>query len=147
MSERGNLWIILAILAGVSYAFNNFFLGQLAKEGILAVVYVNIPAFTFFICIYLVNCIRNKLLHGFYWSRESSIFFKDEDNSLDMGMVMAVVFMATAKFIAFYFVIVTFAYATEAGMNLGVITVIFNFTCISDTIVFYFCFNERLTKG
>jgi hypothetical protein len=55
--------------------------------------------------------------------------------------------MSATKFCAFYFVIVTFAYATNAGMNLGVITVIFNFCCISDTIVFYFCFNERLTKG
>jgi hypothetical protein len=55
--------------------------------------------------------------------------------------------MSATKFCAFYFVIVTFAYATNAGMNLGVITVIFNFTCITDTIVFYFCFNEKLSKG
>lgn len=32
-------------------------------------------------------------------------------------------------------------------MNLGIITVIFNFCCITDSIVFYFCFNERLSKG
>ena len=91
--------------------------------------------------------IRNKLTHGFFWSRDLSIFFKDEDNSLDYENVLGVILMSVTKFFAFYFVITTFGYATLAGMNLGVITVIFNFCCISDTIVFYFCFNERLTKG
>lgn len=27
LSEKGNLWIVLALLAGICYAFNNFFLG------------------------------------------------------------------------------------------------------------------------
>jgi hypothetical protein len=108
---------------------------------------VNIPAFFFFISIYIINCIRNKVTHGFFWSRELSIFFKEEDNTLDYEILTGVFLMAATKFCAFYVVILTFDYATKAGMNLGVITVIFNFCCISDTIVFYFAFNERLSKG
>jgi len=30
LSEKGNLWIVLALLAGICFAFNNFFLGQLS---------------------------------------------------------------------------------------------------------------------
>ena len=86
-------------------------------------------------------------MHGFYWSREISIFFKEEDGSLDWGIVMGVVLMSFAKLMAFCFVVITFNYANAAGMNLGIITVVFNFCCITDTIVFYFCFNERLSKG
>jgi len=32
-------------------------------------------------------------------------------------------------------------------MNLGIITVIFNFCCITDSVVFYFVFNEKLSKS
>lgn len=86
-------------------------------------------------------------MHGFFWSKDVSVFFKEDDNSLDFENILGVILMALTKFCAFYFVILTFGYATNAGMNLGVVTVIFNFCCISDTIIFYFCFNERLTKG
>lgn len=146
MSDRGNLWIILALLAGVSFAFNNFFLGSLSIHGILAVVYVNIPAFFCFLTIYLINIIRNKIMHGFYWSKDISIFYKD-DGSFDWFNLMGVFAMAFAKLSGFCLVVMTFSYAMEANMNLGVITVIFNFTCISDSILFYFVFHEKLTRG
>lgn len=74
----------------------------------MAVVYVNIPAFFFFSCIYIANMIRNKVMHGFYWSRELSIFFKDDDNSLDYENVLGVILMSFTKFFAFYFVVLTF---------------------------------------
>lgn len=32
-------------------------------------------------------------------------------------------------------------------MNLGIITVIFNFCCVTDSIVFYYIFKEKLTKA
>ena len=49
--------------------------------------------------------------------------------------------------LGFCLVVVTFHFANEAGMNLGIITVIFNFCCITDSVVFYFVFNEKLSKG
>ena len=76
LSEKGNLWIILALMAGICYAFNNFFLGQLSHHGLVAVIYVNIPSFFLFMIVYGVNLARNKLLHGFYWCKEVSIFFR-----------------------------------------------------------------------
>jgi drug/metabolite transporter (DMT)-like permease len=113
----------------------------------MAVVYVNIPSFFIFLIIYLVNFIRNKLRHGYYWSKDISIFFKEEDNSIDWFIILGVVLMSTCKFIAFCFVVLTFNYAIAAGINLGIITVIFNFCCITDSIIFYIFFNEKLSKG
>lgn len=147
MSEKGNLWIILALLAGVCYAFNNFFLGQLSHHGLVAVIYVNIPSFFLFLAVYAVNLIRNKIVHGFFWRKEVSIFFKEEDESLDYSILLGVVMMSFFKFVAFCLVVLTFNYASMAGMNLGIITVIFNFCCITDSIVFYFFFNEKLSKA
>ncbi|CDW86818.1 UNKNOWN [Stylonychia lemnae] len=146
LSERGNLWIILALLAGICYAFNNFFLGQLSHHGFTAVIYVNIPSFCLFVVVYGVNLIRNKVIHGFFWCREVSIFFKEEDDTLDKSIVLGVCMMSLCKFFGFYMVVQTFNYATLAGMNLGIITVIFNFCCITDSIVFYFFFQEKLSK-
>lgn len=85
-------------------------------------------------------------MHGFYWSKEVSIFYKD-DESFDYMNLLGVVAMATTKFFAFCLVVMTFKFAMLADMNLGVITVIFNFTCITDSILFYYVFNEKLTKG
>lgn len=147
LSERGNLWIILALLAGICYAFNNFFLGQLSHHGFVAVIYVNIPSFFLFMVVYVANFIRNKIYHGFFWSREVSIFFKEEDNTLDWSIVLGVFLMSFCKFCGFCLVVQTFHYATAAGMNLGIITVIFNFCCITDSVVFYFFFNEKLSKA
>lgn len=86
-------------------------------------------------------------MHGFFWSRELSIFYKEEDNSFDWEILMGVILMSLSKFVAFCCVIMTFNYAHSAGMNIGIITVIFNFCCITDSIVFFFFFNERLSKG
>ncbi len=141
------MWIILALLAGVCYAFNNFFIGQLSHHGFLAVVYVNIPSFFLFTIIYGINLIRNKILHGFFWSKEVSIFFKEEDNKIDWLNILGVTLMSFCKFCGFCLVVATFHYANAAGMNLGIITVIFSFTCITDSIVFYFIFKEKLTKS
>jgi len=137
----------LALLAGICYAFNNFFLGQLSHHGLVAVIYVNIPSFFLFMVVYGVNFIRNKLVHGFYWSREISIFFKEEDNSLDWSVVLGVFLMSFCKFCGFCLVVMTFHYATLAGLNLGIITVIFNFCCITDSVVFYFVFKEKLSRA
>ena len=147
LSERGNLWILLALLSGVCYAFNNFFLGSLSHLGLVAVIYVNIPSFAIFLVIYGTNCIRNKIMHGFFWCREISIFYKEEDNSFDWVIFLGVCMLSLIKFIAFYFVVLTFKYALHAGINLGIISVMFNFCCITDSIVFYFFFDEKLTKG
>lgn len=108
---------------------------------------MNIPSFCIFTLIYGINCIRNKIMHGFYWKKEISIFFKEEDDSFDWFIFLGVCLLSLFKFIAFCFVVQTFNYAIKAGINLGIITVIFNFCCITDSIVFYFCFNERLSKG
>ena len=97
--------------------------------------------------VYGINMIRNKLIHGFYWSREISIFFKEEDNSIDWSIILGVVMMSFCKFCGFCLVVLTFNYATRAGMNLGIITVIFNFCCITDSVVFYFVFNEKLSRA
>lgn len=113
----------------------------------IAVVYVNIPSFFIFIVIYAINAIRNKILYGFYWKKEISIFFREEDQTLDWSIVAGVLMMSLCKFLGFCFVILTFNYAIAAGMNLGIVTVVFNFVCITDSIIFYFFFNERLTKG
>lgn len=100
-----------------------------------------------FVAVYGVNFIRNKFIHGFYWSKETSIFFKEEDNSIDWGNVMGVLLMSFCKFCGFCLVVKTFQYANAAGMNLGIITVIFNFCCITSSVVFYFVFNEKLSKS
>ncbi len=137
----------MALLAGVCYAFNNFFLGQLSHHGLVAVIYVNIPAFFLFVIVYIANLIRNKYIHGFYWSREISIFFKEQDNSVDWSIIFGVMMMSLMKFCAFCMVVLTFNFASKAGMNLGIITVIFNFCCVTDSIVFYYIFKEKLTKA
>ena len=112
LSERGNLWIILALLAGVCYAFNNFFLGQLSKHGLMAVLYVNIPSFCLFTLVYSINLVRNRIIHGFFWRREISIFFKEEDNTVDWSIVFGVCLMSFCKLCAFSLVVITFYYAT-----------------------------------
>jgi hypothetical protein len=122
-------------------------LGQLSHHGFVAVIYVNIPSFIIFIVVYSINLIRNKIHHGFFWCREISIFFREEDNSLDWSIVGGVVLMSICKFCAFCLVILTFHYANAAGMNLGIITVIFNFCCITSSVIFYFVFDERLSKA
>ena len=86
-------------------------------------------------------------MHGIFWSREISIFFKEEDNSIDFSMIFGAVLMAGCKLMAFCLVVVTFHFANAAGMNLGIITVLFNFCCITDSVVFYFVFKEKLSKG
>jgi len=96
--------------------------------------------------VYGVNLLRNKVLYGFFWCKEVSIFFKEEDETLDKSIILGVCMMSSCKFLGFFMVVKTFHYATMAGMNLGIITVIFNFCCITDSIVFYFIFNERLSK-
>ena len=136
----------MALLAGICYAFNNFFLGQLAHHGLVAVIYVNIPSFLLFMLVYAANLLRNKYYYGFYWSRETSIFFREADNSLDWSVVLGVVLMSFCKLCGFCLVVITFHYANAAGMNLGIITVIFNFCCITDSVVFYFVFNEKLSR-
>lgn len=55
--------------------------------------------------------------------------------------------MSLCKFLGFCFVVLTFNYAIAAGMNIGIITVVFNFVCITDSVIFYFFFGEKLTKG
>jgi drug/metabolite transporter (DMT)-like permease len=85
-------------------------------------------------------------MHGFYWSRDISIFFRDDD-TFDWFILLGVVLMSISKFIAFCFVVLTFNYAIAAGINLGIITVIFNFCCITDSIIFYIFFHEKLSKG
>jgi drug/metabolite transporter (DMT)-like permease len=97
--------------------------------------------------VYGVNALRNRLLHGFYWSRKISIFFNEEDDSIDWINVLGVCLMSFCKFCGFCLVVQTFQYANAAGMNLGIITVIFNFCCITDSVVFYFVFNEKLSKS
>ena len=91
--------------------------------------------------------IRNKVYHGFFWSREISIFFREEDNTLDWSVVAGVVLMSICKLCGFSLVVITFHYANAAGMNLGIITVIFNFCCITSSVVFYFVFQEKLSKA
>ena len=86
-------------------------------------------------------------MHGFFWNREMSIFYKEEDNTLDWSIVLGLVLMSMCKFGGFCCVILTFSYALKAGMNIGIITVIFNFCCVTDSIVFYFIFKEKLTKA
>lgn len=110
-------------------------------------MYVNIPSFILFMGVYSINLIRNKVLHGFFWSREISIFFKEEDNSIDWVNIGGVFLMSFCKFCGFCLVVITFNYATAAGMNLGIITVIFNFCCITDSVVFYFIFKEKLSRA
>ena len=105
------------------------------------------PAFFIFLFIYIANAIRNKIMHGFFWSKDISIFFKEEDGTFDYHILAGVVMLSLCKFLGFCCVVMTFNYAIAAGMNLGIITVVFNFTCITDSIVFYFVFNEKLTKG
>ena len=100
-----------------------------------------------FIVIYGINFARNKYYLGFYWSREISIFFKEADNSIDWTVVLGVVLMSACKLGGFCLVVITFHFANAAGINLGIITVIFNFCCITDSIVFYFVFNEKLSKA
>ena len=97
--------------------------------------------------VYLVNLIRNKIYHGFYWSKEISIFFKEEDESIDWMNVLGVFLMSFCKFCGFCLVVLTFSFANAAGMNLGIITVIFNFCCITDSVVFYFVFKEKLSRA
>lgn len=97
--------------------------------------------------VYAANAFRNKMIHGFYWSREISIFFKEEDNSLDWMNLLGVCLMSFCKFCGFCLVVVTFHYANQAGMNIGIITVIFNFCCITDSVVFYLVFNEKLSRA
>ena len=113
----------------------------------MAVIYVNVPSFLIFICIYIANFVRNKIFYGFYWSREVSIFFKDEDESIDWHNILGVFAMSFCKFCGFCMVIITFNFAVAAGMNLGIITVIFNFCCVTDSVLFYFIFNEKLSKA
>lgn len=134
-------------MAGICYAFNNFFLGQLSHHGLVAVIYVNIPSFFLFMIVYGVNLIRNKFLHGFFWCKEVSIFFKEEDNTFDWSVLLGAVLMSLSKFCGFCLVVMTFLYANAAGMNLGIITVIFNFCCITDSVVFYFVFKEKLSRA
>ena len=112
----------------------------------MAVIYVNIPSFLLFMLVYAANLLRNKYYYGFYWSRETSIFFRESDNSLDWSVVLGVVLMSFCKLCGFCLVVITFHYANAAGMNLGIITVIFNFCCITDSVVFYFVFNEKLSR-
>jgi len=95
--------------------------------------------------IYIVNALRNKLLYGFFYNKEASVWYTDQ-GKIDLINLTCVLLMAIAKFIGFLFVIFTFDYSMQAGMNLGVVTVIFNFTCIIDSILFYFIFKEKLTK-
>ncbi len=135
------------MLAGICYAFNNFFLGQLSHHGLVAVIYVNIPSFFLFMAVYAINLIRNKYMYGFFWCREVSIFFKPEDKSFDWTIIGGALLMSFCKFCGFCLVVLTFHYANAAGMNLGIITVIFNFCCITDSVVFYFVFNEKLSKS
>lgn len=97
--------------------------------------------------VYAVNLCRNRMVHGFYWSKDISIFYKEDDDSLDWSVILGVFLMSLAKFLGFCMVVVTFNFAHAAGMNLGIITVIFNFCCITDSVVFYFVFNERLSKA
>jgi hypothetical protein len=111
------------------------------------VIYVNIPSFFLFIIVYSINMIRNKMLYGFFWCKEVSIFYKEEDNTLDYSILLGVFLMSACKFLGFCMVVVTFNFATAAGMNLGIITVMFNFCCITDSIVFYFVFKEKLSKA
>jgi hypothetical protein len=86
-------------------------------------------------------------MYGFFWCREISIFFKAEDNTVDWYCIMGAFLMSFCKFCGFCLVVLTFHNANAAGMNLGIITVIFNFCCITDSVVFYFVFNEKLSKS
>lgn len=75
-----------------------------------------------------------------------SIFYTDE-GYLDYSILFGLVLMSFFKFMGFVFVVITFKYAIAAGMNLGIVTVVFNFCCITDSVVFYFFFDEKLSKG
>jgi hypothetical protein len=87
------------------------------------------------------------MIHGFFWCREVSIFFREEDNSFDWSILLGVILMSFCKFCGFCLVVLTFHFANAAGMNLGIITVIFNFCCITDSVVFYFVFKEKLSMA
>jgi hypothetical protein len=61
--------------------------------------------------IYLANAVRNKIVHGFFWSKEVSIFFKEEDGTIDFHNILGATLMALCKFLGFCCVIMTFNYA------------------------------------
>jgi len=55
--------------------------------------------------VYGVNLIRNKVVHGFFWSKEVSIFFKEDDETLDKSIILGVVMMSLCKFLGFFMVV------------------------------------------
>ena len=52
-----------------------------------------------FVVVYAINYIRNKYVHGFYWSKEISIFYKEEDDTIDYTVVLGVFLMSLCKFL------------------------------------------------
>ena len=135
--------VMLSIIAGVWYAFANFFIGEKANLGFLTVFVSCLGTLIFGLAIILyrvvIKCKKNEAI----WTWEES-YFRHPKGGLNKFNTAIIVSYTAYNMLIRIILVFCFNFALVADINQGILTTLFGLTAFFSAWAAYFLFNERL---
>ena len=133
-----------SLAAGLCFGLCNFLLGMISEDAQPASYIFSIGAIAFAVIFRGGEAAYNRFTKGTYFDWDNSNFYRG--NCFNWTNLVGLILRATVNIIYQLAVLFALMFADRGGINQGVVSSIFSLYCIYTSIIFYFLFNERLTR-
>ena len=136
--------MILAALAGVWFALNNYILGNNSGLGALSREVMENGSLVFAVIFIIFAYLRSLYQGTTFWSWEKSNFRNPSTGGFYWINLFGAVIYALINCVAGFLVVFTFQFAIYGNINQGILTSLFGLSSIFSAVIAYFVYSEKL---
>ncbi|CDW79992.1 UNKNOWN [Stylonychia lemnae] len=143
----GNYYLYTGVLVALCYGSHNFVLYVSIGHALeLRMLYlIQLAHLIFYFMYHIQYAIESKQMHGSFWSKSRSAYYKD-DGTLNKLVLFIIFVQSLLQYVSQYVLYYILETSVRSGVSNSIILSIQGTTSILTAIAFYLVFNEKLGK-
>ena len=121
-----------------------FYASRYAEYGLSAVAILGPGTVAFFGSVKIARVLHHRITQGRWTQKENSAWWKNDTNSIRWNSLIPLMVTLVTSYSFTICMTYAWGFASQAGLNQGIISSVMNLLAIFDCIVFYFAFGEKV---